>query len=232
MTHTFSDHPQIRLVSSFDELIKTAFQGDTNAMCWHRNLTGDFKEIVTKLELKENITEVSEEDLFALKLTEQGELAREIILKDIKQLTALGASPCLNLIRYYERDEELDFISTDVYSFHVDRSPIETDTFLCTYHGASSDILPNAEAEQKILIPEIREKLKALHEGSAAEFENFLKDYFFDLHYQPKPNAVPINLGLGHLWRLAVDHPTQQVLPCVHRAPVESDGEYRLLLIC
>lgn len=232
MTHTFSDHPQIRLVSSSDELIKTAFQGDTNAMCWHRNLTGDFKEIVTKLELKENITEVSEEDLFALKLTEQGELARGIILKDIKQLTALGASPCLNLIRYYERDEELEFISTDVYSFHVDRSPIETDTFLCTYHGASSDILPNAEAEQKILIPEIREKLKALHEGSAAEFETFLTDYFFDLHYQPKPNAVPINLGLGHLWRLAVDHPTQQVLPCVHRAPVESDGEYRLLLIC
>ncbi|MCU4419006.1 DUF1826 domain-containing protein [Acinetobacter bereziniae] len=232
MPHTFSDHPQIRLVSSFDELIKTAFQGDTNAMCWHRNLTGDFKEIVSKLELKENITEVSEEDLFALKLTEQGELAREIILKDIKQLTALGASPTLNLIQYYERDEELEFISTDVYSFHVDRSPIETDTFLCTYHGASSDILPNAEAEQKILIPEIREKLKALHEGSAADFETFLKDYFFDLHYQPKPNAVPINLGLGHLWRLAVDHPTQQVLPCVHRAPVESDGEYRLLLIC
>ncbi|MCU4313933.1 DUF1826 domain-containing protein [Acinetobacter bereziniae] len=232
MTHTFSDHPQIRLFSSFDELIKTAFQGDTNAMCWHRNLTGDFKEIVSKLELKENITEVSEEDLFALKLTEQGELAREIILNDIKQLTLLGASPTLNLIQYYERDEELEFISTDVYSFHVDRSPIETDTFLCTYHGASSDILPNAEAEQKILIPEIREKLKALHDGAAAEFENFLKDYFFDLHYQPKPNAVPINLGLGHLWRLAVDHPTQQVLPCVHRAPVESDGEYRLLLIC
>ncbi|MEN8412387.1 DUF1826 domain-containing protein [Acinetobacter bereziniae] len=232
MTHTFSDHPQIRLVSSFDELIKTAFQGDTNAMCWHRNLTGDFKEIVSKLELKENITEVSEEDLFALKLTEQGELAREIILNDIKQLTLFGASPTLNLIQYYERDEELEFISTDVYSFHVDRSPIETDTFLCTYHGASSDILPNAEAEQKILIPEIREKLKALHEGSAAEFENFLKDNFFDLHYQPKPNAAPINLGLGHLWRLAVDHLTQQVLPCVHRAPVESDGEYRLLLIC
>ncbi|WP_151751770.1 DUF1826 domain-containing protein [Acinetobacter bereziniae] len=232
MPHTFSDHPQIRLVSCFDELINTAFKGDTNAMCWHRNLTGDFKEIVSKLELKENITEVSEQDLFALKLTGQGELAREIILNDIKQLTLLGASPTLNLIQYYERDEELDFISTDVYSFHVDRSPIETDTFLCTYHGASSDILPNAEAEQKILIPEIREKLKALHDATAADFETFLTDYFFDLHYQPKPNAVPINLGLGHLWRLAVDHPTQQVLPCVHRAPVESDGEYRLLLIC
>ena len=51
-------------------------------------------------------------------------------------------------------------------------------------------------------------------------------------HYQPKPDAQPINLGIGHIWRLAVDHPTQKVLPCVHRAPVENDGEYRLLLIC
>lgn len=55
---------------------------------------------------------------------------------------------------------------------------------------------------------------------------------FFDLHYQPKAHAQPINLGIGHIWRLAVDHPTQKVLPCVHRAPVENDGEYRLLLIC
>ncbi len=120
----------------------------------------------------------------------------------------------------------------DVYSFHVDRSPIETDTFLCTYHGAASDIVPNDQVEQKVLIPEIREKLKALHDGPEAEFESFLAEYFFDLHYQPKPNAQPINLGIGHLWRLAVDHPTQKVLPCVHRAPVENDGEYRLLLIC
>jgi hypothetical protein len=29
-----------------------------------------------------------------------------------------------------------------------------------------------------------------------------------------------------------VDHPEQQVLPCVHRAPLENNGEYRLLLIC
>lgn len=232
MTHSFLDSIQIQLTSSFEELINTNFQGDTNAICWHRNLAGDFKEIVSKLISKENITEISQEELLALELTEQGKLARKTILNDIEQLTLLGASPTLNLIQYYERDEELDFISTDVYSFHVDRSPIETDTFLCTYHGASSDILPNAQAEQKIHVPEIREKLKTLHNGSAAEFENFLKDCFFDLHYQPKANAVPINLGLGHLWRLAVDHPTQQVLPCVHRAPVERDGEYRLLLIC
>jgi hypothetical protein len=68
--------------------------------------------------------------------------------------------PALNLLKCYERDDELDFISTDVYSFHIDRSPIETDTFLCTYHGAASDIVPNDQVEQKILIPEIRENSK------------------------------------------------------------------------
>lgn len=232
IANTFSDIPQIRVVSSFSALVNSKFQGKMNALCWHRDLIGDFKEIVIKLELKENITEISIEDLLALQLSEKGNLAREIILKDIQLLTDFGASPTLNLLKCYERDDELDFISTDVYSFHIDRSPIETDTFLCTYHGAASDIVPNDQVEQKILIPEIREKLKELHDGPEAEFENFLEEYFFDLHYQAKPNAKPVNLGLGHLWRLAVDHPTQQVLPCVHRAPVEKDGEYRLLLIC
>lgn len=232
MHPAFSDNNQVRVVTTFSELVNTTFQGEINAICWNRDLLGDFKEIVSKLELKENITEVSTEDLLALQLSEKGILARDIILNDIQLLTDFGASPSLNLLKNYERDQDLDFISTDVYSYHVDRSPIETDTFLCTYHGAASDIISNDQVEQKILIPEIREKLKALHDGPETEFETFLQEYFFDLHYQPKPNSEPVNLGSGHLWRLAVDHPTQQVLPCVHRAPVEKDGEYRLLLIC
>ena len=232
MKNAFSNHKQISVVSSFSELVSSNFQGDRNAICWYRNLNGDFQEIVKKLQLKENITEISVDDLLALQLSEYGRLAREIIIADIQQLTELGASPTLNLIQNYERDDELDFISTDVYSFHVDRSPIPTDTFLCTYHGAASEILPNDQVEQKILVPEIREKLKNLHDGPEAEFENFLEEYFFDLHYRAKPESKPVNLGVGHLWRLAVDHPTQQVLPCVHRAPIEIDGEYRLLLIC
>lgn len=203
-----------------------------NAICWSRNLMGDFKEIVEKLELKDNITEISNDDLLALDLSAQGILARNTILKDIQLLSEFGASPSLNLLKNYERDDELDFISTDVYSYHVDRSPIETDTFLCTYYGAASDILPNDQVEQKILIPEIRDKIKALYAGPEDEFDQFLAEYFFDLHYQPKPEAQPMNLGVGHLWKLAVDHPTQQALPCVHRAPVENEGEYRLLLIC
>jgi hypothetical protein len=232
MHKKFSNNSQIGVVSTFSDLVNTNFQGAMNAICWDRNLDGDFKEIVSKLQLKENVTEVSTEDLLALQLSEKGNKAREMILNDLQLLTDFGASPSLNLLKNYDRDEELDFISTDVYSYHVDRSPIGTDTFLCTYYGAASDIIANNQVEQKILIPEIREKLKELHDGPDSEFETFLKDYFFDLHYQPKPNAEPINLGSGHLWRLAVDHPSQQVLPCVHRAPVENDGEYRLLLIC
>jgi hypothetical protein len=233
MSNTFSDSNQIGTVSTFSELVNTDFKGERNALCWYRNLEGDFAAIVSQLQLKENITEVHPEDLLALQLSEKGNIAREIILNDLKLLTDFGASPSLNLLKCYERDDEFDFISTDVYSYHVDRSPIATDTFLCTYHGAASDIISNEQAEQKILIPEIREKLAALYDdGPAEEFENFLKENYFDLHYQAKPDAAPINLGLGHLWRLAVDHPKQQVLPCIHRAPVENEGEYRLLLIC
>jgi hypothetical protein len=232
MNTTFSDNKQIGLVSTFSKLVETHFKGERNAFCWYRNLEGDFAAIVSQLQLKENITEVFLEDLLSLQLSEKGNIAREIILNDMRLLTDFGASPSLNLLKCYERDDEFDFITTDVYSFHVDRSPIATDTFLCTYHGAASDIIPNSQADQKILIPEIREKLKKLYDGPEEEFEIFLEENFFDLHYQLKPHAVPINLGLGHLWRLAVDHPQQEVLPCIHRAPVEREGEYRLLLIC
>ena len=232
MQNTFSDSDQISVVSSFATLVNSNFHGNMNAICWHRNLLGDFKEIVSKLDLIENITEISIEELSALQLSEQGHIARETILNDIQLLSDFGASPSLNLLKNYERDDEFDFISTDVYSFHVDRAPIETNTFLCTYYGPASDILPNNQVEQKTSIPSIREKLKEIYEGTEDEFEAFLTDYCFDLHYQAKENSQPVNLGSGHLWRLAVEHPKQQVLPCVHRAPVEKDGEFRLLLIC
>lgn len=232
MDAAFFQQSQIKSVATFDDLINVAFSGNTNAVCWHRKLEGDFEEIVSKLTLRENITEVSVNELLALQLSASADAAREIILSDLKLLTAIGASPSLNLLKNYERDTELDFFSTDVYSYHVDRSDIGIDTFLCTYYGPASDILRNVEATQKILVPEIREKLKEFHDGPDDEFEAFLKEYYFDLHYEPMPNAKPINLGSGNLWRLAVDHPGQEVLPCIHRAPAENKGEYRLLLIC
>ncbi|MBS1622854.1 MAG: hypothetical protein JST83_02470, partial [Bacteroidetes bacterium] len=163
----------------------------------------------------------------------KGQLARETLLDDLALLTVHGAAPVLNLIRCYERDEVVPFFLTDVYSWHVDRAPIPTDTILCTYHGAPSDILPNAQAEQKILVPEIRAELLQLYGGADdAEFETWLSDNFYDLHYRAVRGAQPVSLGQGHLWRLAVDCAESGVPPCVHRAPVEADGRVRLMLIC
>ena len=223
---------QIYCVTSFQDLVSTSFSGEMNAICWTRKLIGDFSEIVKKIELRGNITAIEQEELRELKLSEQGQLAREILLNDLEILRDHGASPILNVINYYDRDDTYPFFPTDVYSFHVDHSPIPIDTFLCTYYGESSEILPNSQGKKKVLIPEIRDELKKLYHGADEGFESFLSEHFFDLHYQAQPNARPINLGLGHLWRLAVDHPKSQVPPCIHRAPKEKYGENRLLMIC
>jgi hypothetical protein len=223
---------QIRCVSNFEELVSTPFDGAMNAICWSRTLTGDFGEIVHKLALNENIRVLDEKDLLALRLSDEGKLAREILLHDCKLLKVYGAAPMLNVIRCYDRDDAYPFFPTDVYSFHVDRSPVATDTFLCTYYGEPSELLPNAHATQKVLVPEIRDELKKLYGGPTAGFEEFLTEHFFDLHYQATAAAMPVALGLGNMWRLAVDHPGSRVLPCVHRAPKEKAGQHRLLMIC
>lgn len=121
MKNPFDDYPQTKTVSQFSDLVSMEFKDDNNALCWYRNLLGNYEEIAKKLTLKENITEVSEDDLKTLSLSEQGDLAREIILNDIQLLTQYGANPSLNLLQYYERDTEFDFITTDVYSYHVDQ---------------------------------------------------------------------------------------------------------------
>jgi hypothetical protein len=232
MTESISEN-QIQSVKSFQDLITTPLQGQTNAIYWNRNLKGDFAEIVNSIQCNQNSIIIHPKQLRQLQLTEQGQLARDIILNDFKMLEEQGAAPILNIINNYERDDEYPFFPTDVYSYHVDRAPIATHTFLCTYYGATSDIIPNEQAIQKILIPEIRAELLKLYQGKEGPgFEDFLTEYFFDLHYQPMPNAQPINLGTGHLWKLAIDHPQSTVLPCVHRAPIENKDEKRLLLIC
>lgn len=223
---------QIHCVTNFQDLVSTPFSGKINAICWTRILTGDFSEIVNKVKQSGNITTIDQEELRELQLSEQGQLAREILLNDLKLLEAHGASPILNVINYYDRDDTYPFFPTDVYSFHVDRSPVPTDTFLCTYYGEPSEILPNSQGKKKVLIPEIRNELKKHYHGADEGFESFLSEHFFDLHYQAEPDARPISLGLGNLWRLAVDHPESQVPPCLHRAPKEKFGRNRLLLIC
>ena len=81
-------------------------------------------------------------------------------------------------------------------------------------------------------MPEIRKKLLQSYKGEIVDFEKYLSEQFFDLHYETLPNAAITSAGIGHLWRLAVDHPKSEVLPCIHRAPKEKKGQKRLLLIC
>lgn len=223
---------QVRFVTSFHELVNTPYDGAVNAICWSREPAGDFSEIVNKLKPAGNITVLDEADLLALELSEAGRQARQTLLNDLEVLREHGAAPVLNLIRCYDRDDTHPFFPTDVYSFHADRSPVPAHTFLCTYYGAASEIVPNAQAQQKILIPEVRNELEKLYNGPAEAFDTFLKENFFDLHYQAKPGANIIGLGLGQIWKLAVDYPQSNTLPCVHRAPEEKNGQPRLLLIC
>lgn len=223
---------QIQGVSNFKDLVNTTFSGKVNALCWNRDLIGDFSEIIKKTTLTENITLLNPDDLAKLQLSKQGQLARTIILEDFNLLKTYGASPSINIIKYYDRDDAYPYFPTDVYSFHVDKSPIATDTFLCTYHGAASEIVANSKADQKIHIPAIRNELKKLYNGPEDGFDAFLSEFFFDLHYQPKTDAKFTNLGVGNLWKLATDYPESNVLPCLHRAPNEKNGQYRLLLIC
>ena len=232
MIYLSHEENQIHTVTSFEDLISTPFHGEINAIGYTRELIGDFSEIVKKVQLNGNMAELDLEKLRELQLSAQGELARKILLNDLKVLKAHGASPVLNLIKCYERDDAYPFFPTDVYSFHVDRSPVPIDTFLCTYHGEASEIVPNSKAKQKVLIPEIRDELRKLYDGVEEGFDSFLSEYFFDLHYRAEPKARLISLGIGHVWRLAVDHPQSAVLPCLHRAPKEKAGETRLMMIC
>lgn len=219
-------------LKNFQDFITATFEGEKNAICWQRTLSGDFEEIVHKVHFEENMITLEEADLMNLELSDEGQLARETLLNDLRLFQEMGASPVLNVIKHYETDDEIPFFPTDVYSYHIDRADLPSDTILCTYYGDSSEIIPNAQAIQKIQLPEIRQKLRELHQGSTAEFEDFLKEHFFDLHYQAHPDATPISLGIGNVWRLAIDHPTQVVHPCIHRAPRETSGKRRLLLIC
>lgn len=227
-----SEKTKFQLVNSFNELVETAFEGEINALCWSRELKGNYAEIIEKVGVEEQLYVLEPDELKSLELSEEGQLARAQILADFESLSALGASPLINIIHQYERDDAFPFFPTDVYSFHADRSPVPFSTFLCTYFGAASELVSNDQATQKILIPEIRTELLKLHGGNEEGFNAFLEENFFDLHYQADEQAEIINLGKGNLWRLAIDHPECKVLPCIHRAPLENEGEPRLMVIC
>jgi hypothetical protein len=226
---------RIKIVHSFEELAGTAFADGVNALCWPRELAGDYREVVDKLGPGEEIVTIAEEQLIRLDVSDSGLVAIGILREDLRRLRDIGREPVLNCIHRYSRDDALVPIQTDVYSFHVDSAPVEADTWLCTYYGAPSEGLPNEQAQRRVDIPETRaELLKFLQMGGdGAEFRDALHEHSFDLHYAPMPQARPFPFGIGNLWRIAVDWPGSPVPPCIHRAPDTHLGEPpRLLLIC
>ncbi|MBB5037950.1 hypothetical protein [Prosthecobacter dejongeii] len=228
-----SSNPSIRWVSSFEELQTTPFQGSVNALCWQRELKGDFEEVVRCLGAREGILALDEALLRGLPLSESGRLAVEMMVEDLQRLRDLGRGPELNCIHAYPRDDEPIGVRTDVYSFHADSATVEADTFLCTYHGAPSEGIRNEEVIRHVDEPKIRAELLELYGGEDGEgFLEFLSENCFDLHYAPLPGAKPYSFGLANLWRIAVQYPGCEVPPCVHRAPETAPGDTaRLLLI-
>lgn len=224
---------RVRVVESFEELIATRFEGDVNALCWRRQLAGDFKEIVNCLEADAGITTVTDEALRALNLTAAGATARAVLLADQALLRAHDLAPTLDCIVGYPRDDGAGPVITDVHSFHIDSAPVPADTFLCTYLGAPSEGLPNEMAIRRVDIAETRAILLQAHDGADdAEFAAYLTAHCFDLHYAQLADARPYCFGLGNLWRLAIAYPGNPVLPCIHRAPLTPPGApARLLLI-
>lgn len=225
---------QVRTVESFAALLEARLDNGINALCWPRTLAGDFAEIVSALGPGEGVVPIDETRLQSLALSPTGQLARELMLADFKLLQNHGFAPELNCIYAYPRDEDATVLSTDVYSWHADSAPIETATWLCTYHGASSEGLPNAQALRKSDDPILRAALLREYRGDDdTGFAEFLREHGYALHYAELPDAEPWAFGIGHLWRIAVDWPGSPVPPCIHRAPSQTPGDLpRLLLIC
>jgi hypothetical protein len=221
------------MVKSFHELVTTPFGDGVNALCWQRALPGDFGEIVKYLSAREGITTLDESQLASFPLSAAGRAAVDILLEDQRLLRQHGASPELNSVHGHFPEKDTGPVPTHVYSFHVDSATVETDTFLCTYHGASSEGLRNDEAQRCVDIPETRAALLEIFGGKDNDcFLEFLNENCYDLHYAPVPHARPFSFGIGNLWRVAVEYPGSPVPPCIHRAPETLPGQTtRLLLI-
>jgi len=226
-------YARVKVVHSFEELVTTRFGGGVNALCWQRDLPGNFDEVVEHLSAADEIVSLDDSRLKALPLSAAGRAAVDILIGDLERLRGLGLSPLLDCIRQYPRDEADAVVSTDVYSFHADSATVETDTYLCSYTEAASEGVRNDEARRCTDIPEIRAELLRRHGGDDDDaFLEHLKESCYDLHYVADPAALPFSFGLGNLWRIAVQYPGCPVPPCIHRAPTTLPGRPpRLLLI-
>ena len=225
---------QIKVVSSFHDLMTSPFAEGVNALCWPRVLPGDFAEVVALLGAGEGIVMLDDVRLAGLPVSAAGRVAVEAMLEDARLLRECERDPVLNCIHGYPRDEDAGTVRTDVFSFHADSAPVEAETWLCTYYGAASEGLRNDEARRRVDIPETRAELLEVYGGEDdGGFGEYLAENCYDLHYAPVAQARSFSFGVGNLWRIAVQWPGSAVPPCLHRAPETAPGEPpRLLLIC
>ncbi len=200
-------------------------------------LAGDFDELAAYLPNDGEIISLDEDFLNKLirpGLSAMGKLAVDALLEDERLLQTHGLSPNLEYVPRYQRDDTSCTVPTDVYSFHADRATVPADTYLCSYNEAATEGLRNDLAQRRMDIPAIRaELLKTFQqEDETGDFDTYLKENCYDLHYAPLDGAAPFSFGIGNLWRIAVEYPGCPVPPCLHRAPETTAGQPpRLLLI-
>ncbi len=225
-------YPRIKIVSSFDELVNTPFADGVNALCWRRTLVGDFAQVTAHINASDDIVTLDPESLGDIRkrLSSAGQAAVDAMLADYALLEERGLDPCLDCIPAYPRDGVADVLRTDVYSFHADRAPVQADTYLCTYIGASSEGLPNEHAVRHVDIAQTRAALRAQCDNG--DFDEYLREHSYDLHYRASDDAGIYQFGVGNLWRIAIEYPGCPVPPCIHRAPEQKANDAaRLLLI-
>lgn len=228
-------YDRIKIVGSFDELVTTSFGPRVNALCWQRKLIGNFDELAACFKREDDVVSLDEPLINALRknLSATGRLAADALLEDQRQLQERGLLPSLECVPRYLRDENSSIVPTDVYSFHADRATVKADTYLCSYNEAATQGLRNDMAQRRVDMPETRGRLLALFQQEGGDdFETYLRENCYDLHYAPLENAAMFSFGLGNLWRIAVEYPGSPVPPCLHRAPDTIPGRPpRLLLI-
>ena len=224
---------RVKRVASLDELLETRFADGINALCWPRQLEGDFDAVALAFGSVEGITSIDEDSLRELELSPAAAMARATLLKDQRLLNEAGLQPSLDLVPGYQPDFSSSPVPTDVCSYHVDSATGEADTILCSYNQACTEGLSNEGAIRRIDIAETRAKLLALYGGpDDAAFEAFCAGRCFDHHYLPRDGVAPYSFGIGNLWRIATRYPGCPVPPCIHRAPITSPlSPPRLLLI-
>jgi len=133
MTSHPSENSCIQRVLGFQELQTSTFHSPVNALCWPRVLPGNFAEVVEKIGPGEGVLTLDEDFLQSLPVTPERRIAIDIMVADMRLLCDLDLDPVLNCIYACPQDEDVAPVAIDVFSFHADSAPLESDTWLCTY---------------------------------------------------------------------------------------------------